>query len=145
VSPDLDVAVVRSAPLIECFESTDPVPVKMKSPRHWHSVIVAKAKDQPAKSDNFKFKFADDDEGHATGKDNSSVAKIKERFGCDWYCELSPIENHRSGSRPPRAQAHVQARKVAASHAVGQLEDSTAKVSRLYRHLEDFDAPLIDD
>jgi hypothetical protein len=39
---------------------------------------VAKAKDQPAQSDNFKFKFADDDEGHATGKDKSSVAKIKD-------------------------------------------------------------------
>jgi transcriptional regulator with XRE-family HTH domain len=39
---------------------------------------VAKAKDQPAQSDNFKFKFADDDEGHAPGKDNSSVAKTKD-------------------------------------------------------------------
>jgi VCBS repeat-containing protein len=39
---------------------------------------VAKAKDQPAQSENFKFKFADDDEGHATGKDKSSVAKIKD-------------------------------------------------------------------
>jgi transcriptional regulator with XRE-family HTH domain len=38
----------------------------------------AKAKDQPAQSDNFKFKFADDDEGHAIGKDNSSVAKTKD-------------------------------------------------------------------
>jgi transcriptional regulator with XRE-family HTH domain len=42
---------------------------------------VAKAKDQPAQSDNFKFKFADDDKGHATGKDNSSVAKTKDDEG----------------------------------------------------------------
>ena len=39
VSPDLDVAVVRSAPLIECFENIDPVPIEMKSPRHRHAVI----------------------------------------------------------------------------------------------------------
>jgi len=39
VSPDLDVAVVRSAPLIECFENIDSVPIEMKSPRHRHSVI----------------------------------------------------------------------------------------------------------
>src|SRR6266446_6540688 len=31
---DLDVAVVRSAPLIECFENIDPVPIEKKSPRH---------------------------------------------------------------------------------------------------------------
>lgn len=37
VSPDLDVAVVRS--LIECFENIDPVPIEMKSPRHRHAVI----------------------------------------------------------------------------------------------------------
>src|SRR6266446_598770 len=36
---DLDVAVVRSAPLIECFENIDPVPTEMKSPRHRHAVI----------------------------------------------------------------------------------------------------------
>ena len=39
VSPDLDVAVVRSAPLIECFENIDPVPIEMKSPRYRHAVI----------------------------------------------------------------------------------------------------------
>ena len=40
VSPDLDVAVVRSAPLIECFENIDhPLPIEMKSPRHPHAVI----------------------------------------------------------------------------------------------------------
>ena len=39
VAPDLDVAVVRSAPLIECFENIDPVPIEMKSPRHRHAVI----------------------------------------------------------------------------------------------------------
>ena len=38
-APDLDVAVVRSAPLIECFENIDSVPIEMKSPRHQHSVI----------------------------------------------------------------------------------------------------------
>ena len=39
LAPDLDVAVVRSAPLIECFENIDPVPIEMKSPRHRHSAI----------------------------------------------------------------------------------------------------------
>ena len=39
VAPDLDIAVVRSAPLIECFENIDSVPIEMKSPRHRHSVI----------------------------------------------------------------------------------------------------------
>ncbi len=39
MAPDLDVAVVRSAPLIECFENIDPVPIEMKSPRHRHAVI----------------------------------------------------------------------------------------------------------
>ena len=39
VSPDLDVSVVRSAPLIECFENIDPVPIEMKSPQHRHAVI----------------------------------------------------------------------------------------------------------
>ncbi len=39
VAPDLDVAVVRSAPLIECFDNIDPVPIEMKSPRHRHSAI----------------------------------------------------------------------------------------------------------
>src|SRR5262249_16945944 len=39
IAPDLDVAVVRSAPLIECFENIDSVPIEMKSPRHRHAVI----------------------------------------------------------------------------------------------------------
>jgi hypothetical protein len=39
VAPDLDVAVVGSAPLIECFENTDPVPIEMKSPNK-KSLIV---------------------------------------------------------------------------------------------------------
>jgi hypothetical protein len=39
LAPDLDVAVVRSAPLIECFENIDPVPIEMKSPWHRHSAI----------------------------------------------------------------------------------------------------------
>jgi hypothetical protein len=39
LAPDLDVAVVSSAPLIECFENIDPVPIEMKSPRHRHSAI----------------------------------------------------------------------------------------------------------
>jgi len=30
VAPDLDVAVVRSAPLIECFQDIDPVPIEME-------------------------------------------------------------------------------------------------------------------
>jgi len=30
VAPDLDIAVVRSAPLIECFENIDSVPIEMK-------------------------------------------------------------------------------------------------------------------
>ena len=39
VATDLDAAVVRSAPLIECFENIDSVPIEMKSPRHRRSVI----------------------------------------------------------------------------------------------------------
>ena len=64
----------------------------------------------------------------------------------DWYWEvISDRKNIDRGLAPTKAQARVQARKVAASHAVRQPESLPSKVSRLYRHLEDFDAPLIDD
>ena len=39
VAPDLNVAVVRSAPLIECFENIDPVSIELKSRGHRHSAI----------------------------------------------------------------------------------------------------------
>jgi hypothetical protein len=39
VTPDLDVAVVRSTPLIECFENIDRACIEMKSPRHRYAVI----------------------------------------------------------------------------------------------------------
>jgi hypothetical protein len=68
------------------------------------------------------------------------------RRGGDWYWEvISDRKNIDRGLAPTKAQARVQARKVAASHAVRQPESLPSKVSRLYRHLEDFDAPLIDD
>jgi hypothetical protein len=56
----------------------------------------------------------------------------------DWYWEvISDRKIIDRGLAPTRAQARAQAIKVAARHP--------SKVSRLYRHLEDFDAPLIDD
>jgi hypothetical protein len=41
MSADLDVAVVRSVPLIECFENINLMPAKMKSPGRGHSAIIS--------------------------------------------------------------------------------------------------------
>jgi hypothetical protein len=41
MSPDLDVAVVRSVPLIELFENVNLMPAEMKSPGHRHSAMVS--------------------------------------------------------------------------------------------------------
>jgi hypothetical protein len=41
VAPDLDVAVVRSVPLIERFENVDLMPVEMKFQGHGHSVMIS--------------------------------------------------------------------------------------------------------
>ena len=41
MSPNLDVAVVRSVPLIERFETVNLMPAEMKSPRQGHSAIVS--------------------------------------------------------------------------------------------------------
>jgi hypothetical protein len=38
---DLDVAVVRSVPLIECFENVNLMPAKMKSPGRGHSAMIS--------------------------------------------------------------------------------------------------------
>jgi hypothetical protein len=40
MAPDLDVAVVRSVPLIERFENVDLMLAEMKSPRHGHSAMA---------------------------------------------------------------------------------------------------------
>ena len=34
-----NIQTIVAAPLIECFENIDPVPIEMKSPRHRHAVI----------------------------------------------------------------------------------------------------------
>jgi hypothetical protein len=41
MSPDLDVAVVRSVPLIERFENVNLMPAEMKSRGHRHSAVVS--------------------------------------------------------------------------------------------------------
>jgi hypothetical protein len=41
MSPNLDVAVVRSVPLIERFENVNLMPAEMKSPGHGHSAMVS--------------------------------------------------------------------------------------------------------
>jgi hypothetical protein len=41
MSPDLDVAVVRSVPLIERFENVNLIPAEMNSPGHRHSAMVS--------------------------------------------------------------------------------------------------------
>ena len=41
MSPNLDVAVVRSVPLIERFENINLMPAEMKSPGQGHSAIVS--------------------------------------------------------------------------------------------------------
>jgi hypothetical protein len=41
MSPNLDVAVVRSVPLIERFENVNLMPDEMKSPGHGHSAMVS--------------------------------------------------------------------------------------------------------
>jgi hypothetical protein len=40
MSPDFDVTVVRSVPLIERFENVDLTPAEMKSPGREHSTMV---------------------------------------------------------------------------------------------------------
>ena len=40
MSPNLDVAVVSSVPLIERFENVNLMPAEMKSPGHEHSAMV---------------------------------------------------------------------------------------------------------
>ena len=41
MSPNLDVAVVSSVPLIERFENVNLTPAEMKSPGHGHSAMVS--------------------------------------------------------------------------------------------------------
>jgi hypothetical protein len=41
MSADLDVAVVSSVPLIECFENINLMPAKMKSPGRGHSAMIS--------------------------------------------------------------------------------------------------------
>ena len=41
MAPDLDVAVVRSVPLIERFENVDLMPVEMKFQGHGHSAMIS--------------------------------------------------------------------------------------------------------
>jgi hypothetical protein len=41
MSPNLEVAVVSSVPLIERFENVNPMPAEMKSPGHGHSAMVS--------------------------------------------------------------------------------------------------------
>jgi hypothetical protein len=44
MSPNLDIAVVRSVPLIERFENVNLMPAEMKSPGQGHSAIVSMAR-----------------------------------------------------------------------------------------------------
>jgi hypothetical protein len=41
MSPDLDVTVVRSVPLIERFENVNLIPAEMNSPGHRHPAMVS--------------------------------------------------------------------------------------------------------
>jgi hypothetical protein len=41
VAPDLDVAVVRSVPLIERFENVDLMPTEIKFQGHGHSAMIS--------------------------------------------------------------------------------------------------------
>jgi hypothetical protein len=69
IAPDLDVAVIRSVPLIERFENVDLMSAEMKFQGHGHSAMVSMLFDM-----NPHFWFQDHSKRHATSMVRPALA-----------------------------------------------------------------------
>jgi hypothetical protein len=83
---------------------------------------------------------------HGTQEDALSYRVSRNGSAGDWYWEvISDRKIIRRGLAPTKAQPTCRPGKLRHPTRSGSQSRYPSKVSKLYRHLEDFDAPLIDD